>query len=120
MGRELCRLFVEAGMPEVELPSHALSLTAASRQELFAYVASAREMIAQMREAALVAADIIDRAEAEYGALADQPHAFCVEVMCCASARALWGDRGAGPHRDLARALAGKPAGVTPLDAPRL
>ncbi len=91
MGRELYRVFVEAGLPEVEVSCHAFALTAASRQDLASYAAGAREILAQMREGllgrGLVTAETLARAEAEYAALISHPHALCIEVMCRAFSR---------------------------------
>lgn len=91
MGRELLRVFVEAGFPDVQVSAHAFALGAANRKELAWYVASARTIIEQMRPE-LLARDLADaqtiaRADEEYAALLAHPHAFCVEVSCCAVAR---------------------------------
>jgi len=90
MGRELYSVFTRAGLSDVHIEARAFAMTAGHGEDLPTYVASAREILGQIRDGLirreLVAAETIDRADRELAELLQMDGACIIEVMCCATA----------------------------------
>jgi hypothetical protein len=89
IGRKLYGIFVRAGLTGVQARGCPWTCTAAQKDRLQWYVDGAGEIIRQTREPLLehelVSEESLRQAEQEYERLLTDPHAFVLEVICCAS-----------------------------------